>query len=303
MILPSSSDPTFNALPLHLQQRIDRAFTSVAQPDQKPSQNTSCETPANVVNPELGGGFIVESDIGGGFISEDVSHDSPENVTHIRMSLIPVALQNLDHPPDDEQVLSVFRNAASGWSSSSNNVDDGGVGEGLVSLEDWRTVCAVLFEHHNEEYEDDSDGGVLDDSAPPLDDDDQYLGSDGTNDDSDDEYVEGPTVSSSHRRTRGRQMKSSSSSPEPSTSGPKKITPRQKKACLDAFALFFPSVPATELAYQKIMIKDLQRIAKVLGEKIKADEMVEMLETFSTSPDKSMNLGDFERMMVTARLA
>lgn len=32
-------------------------------------------------------------------------------------------------------------------------------------------------------------------------------------------------------------------------------------------------------------------------------QIVEMLEAFSSSPDKSMNLSDFERMMVTAKLA
>lgn len=32
-------------------------------------------------------------------------------------------------------------------------------------------------------------------------------------------------------------------------------------------------------------------------------QIVEMLEVFSTSADKSMTLGDFEKMMVTARLA
>lgn len=30
---------------------------------------------------------------------------------------------------------------------------------------------------------------------------------------------------------------------------------------------------------------------------------MEMLEAFSTSADKTMNLGDFERMMIAAKLA
>lgn len=273
-----SSDPTFNALPAHIQRRIDRAFISTARSEIKPHQNVQLESSKNVSNLELGGGFIVEGDVGGGFVVEDTPADGAETVTHIPMSSIPTALQHLDLPPDDEQVLSVFRNAASGWSSASNELGDGDAGEGAVSLEDWRTVCAVLFEHHDEEYEDDSDGGRLGEIAPEDDDDagsdDQYLGSEGSdNDDSDDEYVEGPTASSARRRARGRQTKSSSGSPQPSTSAPKRITARQKQTCLDAFALFFPSVPPTELASQKIMIKDIQRVAKVLGEKIKADEV------------------------------
>jgi len=32
-------------------------------------------------------------------------------------------------------------------------------------------------------------------------------------------------------------------------------------------------------------------------------EVVEMLETFSSSAEKSMDFGDFERMMMAARLA
>jgi hypothetical protein len=31
--------------------------------------------------------------------------------------------------------------------------------------------------------------------------------------------------------------------------------------------------------------------------------MVEMVETFSSSPDKTMSLADFEKMMIATRLA
>jgi hypothetical protein len=341
--MASSSDPTFNALPTYLQRRIDRAFNAEAQLEFTGSQRRTRNNAGHVQsssNLESGGGFIIDDDVaqlGGGFIVEDTSGDEVESPNQIPMSSVPAALQHLDLPPDDEQVLSVFRNAASGWSSSTNSVGDNSIGEGAVSLEDWRTVCAVLFEHHNEEYEDDSEGGRIDETAHPdpedydehgaMGADDQYVGSEGSDDDSDDEYIEGPAASTSRRRTRARQVKSSSSSPVPSSSGPKRITPRQKQTCLEAFALFFPSVPPVELANQKIMIKDLQRVAKLLGEKLKAEEvgenpscregisthhlstfrsivqMVDLLETFSSSPDKSMNLEDFERMMVAARLA
>jgi len=50
------------------------------------------------------------------------------------------------------------------------------------------------------------------------------------------------------------------------------------------------------------MIADIQRVAKLLKEKITAEDMLEMLDVFSTSPDKSMGLEDFERMMVAAKL-
>jgi len=61
-------------------------------------------------------------------------------------------------------------------------------------------------------------------------------------------------------------------------------------------------VPDGELDCQKIMIKDVTRVANLLKEKIKAEEIIEMLDAFSTSPDKSMNLQDFARMMIATKL-
>ncbi|GLB39325.1 hypothetical protein LshimejAT787_0604870 [Lyophyllum shimeji] len=281
----------FNSLPAYVQKRIDRAFDAVGKP---------CRGAEDAV---MGGGFIIESSMGGGFIGDD-EEEERDKPTQLSMADIPRALQELDLAPDDEQVLAVFRNAASGWTAaSSDEVDE--AGGGWVSREDWRSVCAVLLEHYKEEYQDDSDG------APPqqLSDedagsDDQYLGSEGEDEeDSDDEYVEaGP--SAARRRTRGRAAKSSSDSlaPDP-TSSKHELTKRQQETALDAFALFFPDVAEQDLPKQKIMIKDIQRVAKLLGEKIKADEMVEMLDTFSTSPDKSVSLEDFGRIMVAAKLA
>jgi hypothetical protein len=101
---------------------------------------------------------------------------------------------------------------------------------------------------------------------------DPYSSSDHSNDGSDDEYMEGPSASSSRRRPRGRRGKSASSRSSP-PSTPKKLTARQTRTCLQAFALFFPTVSASELPNQKIMIKDIQRVAKVLGENIKANEV------------------------------
>ena len=66
------------------------------------------------------------------------------------------------------------------------------------------------------------------------------------------------------------------------------------------------------------MIKDITRVADLLKENLKTEEVcalhltvafltqvikiLEMLGAFSTSPDKSMNLADFERMMVLTKL-
>ncbi|KAG6889645.1 hypothetical protein C0995_015760 [Termitomyces sp. Mi166 len=216
--------------------------------------------------------------------------------TQILFKDVSRGLQKLDLPPDDEQVLAVFRNAASGWTaSSSSDVQDSG--GGWVSREDWRAVCAVLLEQADNTKGVEPESDVLSD--------DQYLEDDEeSEDDDDDEYLEEPGPSTSRRRTRGGAAKSSSPSPSPGpASAPRKLTKRQQETTLEAFALFFPDVLPEDVPKQRIMIKDIQRVAKLLGEKIKADEVVEMLDAFSTMPDKSVSLEDFGRIMVSAKLA
>ncbi|KAG8740994.1 hypothetical protein FRC12_015826 [Ceratobasidium sp. 428] len=87
------------------------------------------------------------------------SHASP-SPTHI-----PSLNKMLDLPPDDQEVLTVFRNAASGWENPrprrpkpGSDDDKMEVEEdkdaGLsVSKEDWRAVCAVLLGQQQEESE------------------------------------------------------------------------------------------------------------------------------------------------------
>ena len=269
----------FNSLSLQLQRRIDHAFDETVQSVQRD----------HTYGLEFTRGFFVEQEkLGGGFITDS----QPSQVSQqIPLSSIPSALQCLDLPPDDEQVLSVFRNAASGWTSSSNDVFGDGpgiLGEGTVSRDDWRSVCAVLFEHHEQEYADDSGPMDLDASHKSggemeSDTDDQLLvsASGNTDDSSDDEYIEVPAVSSSRRRTHTRQTKDESvSSPSP----PPKLSLRQQKTCLDTFALFFPSVPSSQVANQKIMIKDIQRVSKLLGEKIKTNEVCFIFSSFQVCP-------------------
>jgi len=243
----------FNLLSPQLQRRIDHAFDATIQ---------------GLEEQELGGGFIIDGQ------ASQVSQQIP-------LSSIPLALQRLDLPPDDEQILSVFRNAASGWTSSSNDVFNGNPGKGVVSRDDWRSVCAVLFEHHEQEYADDSEIGPMDIDAQhesggemESDIDDQPFASGNTDDGSDDEYIDSPAVLSSRRRTRAQtQNKSVSFSQHSSPSPPAKLSPQQQQTCLETFALFFPSVPPPEVANQKIVMKDIQRVSKLLGEKIKANEV------------------------------
>ncbi|KAF8179034.1 hypothetical protein K438DRAFT_1604177 [Mycena galopus ATCC 62051] len=288
-----SSNDSFAALPGYLQRRIDEAFDG-------------SRTSKNPNPTDSGGGFVAD---GGGFLVESDSQ------AQIPLSAIPTALQQLDLPPDDEQILLVFKNAASGWQSTINRPEEiGHEAAGLyVSREDWRSVCAVLLEPRVQEYED-SDGVGPGEGAGQLGSDSDGAGEDEYEEqdepevesDSDDEYMDdGP--SESRRRTRSAKAlrhRSSSSSPGSSPSPPKSthLTARQKTTCLDTYALFFPTVAETELPDQRITIKDVQRLTKLIGDKLKGDEMLEMLGEFSTAPDRSMSFGDFEIMMVAAKL-
>ncbi|KAF7373159.1 hypothetical protein MSAN_00524000 [Mycena sanguinolenta] len=275
-----SSNDSFAALPKYLQRRVDRAFDQSA--------------PSNDPNPtDSGGGFLVG--------------DAESSQTQIPLAAIPTALQQLDLPPDDEEVLLVFKNAASGWQSTTNSpeeISDGAAGL-YVSREDWRSVCGVLLEHRAEEYED-SDGtspaaGADSDAA----DEDEYQEQDEPEADSDsDEYMEEVPFKSRRRTRSAKALRSRSSSSASSTSLPKSKRPtaRQKKTCLDTYALFFPAVSEAELPDQRITVQDIQRLTKLIGDKLKGDEVLEMLGEFSTAPDRSMSLADFETMMMAAKL-
>ncbi|KAJ3517528.1 hypothetical protein NLJ89_g446 [Agrocybe chaxingu] len=308
----SSSESLFFTLPKHVQRAIDEAFDATIKPNQVSKANR--RTPTSTSNNAAlgGGGFLIEEPVsGGGFLVEDDNEDgsnAEDVLAQIPLELIPAALQRLDLPPDDDDVLAVFKNAASGWTSSSIRPSQGSSSheETYVSRSDWRSVCAVLLE--NNPKEDDAERGV------PMDEDDD----DGASDEyieeqlsseedlsgeaSSEEYMEGPGNSRLQTRARKRARVSS---PIANSSVDKlqKLSSRQRQTCLATFSLFFEGVPSEELMNQKIMIKDLQRATKLLNEKLKADEMVEMLEMFSTLPDKSMSFDDFCRMMTTARLA
>jgi len=145
---------------------------------------------------------------------------------------------------------------------------------------------------------------------------DEKTNDSGSDDDSD-EYVEGlaPTrkrtrpsfattkTTPSRKRTRNHSLSKNEDLSSDDTNQRRPLTARQQKTCLTTFALFFPEASEQDLPFQRIMIKDIQRVAKLLGEKIKAEDVVEMVNMFSTSADKSMSLDDFGRMMVAARLA
>jgi hypothetical protein len=297
-LMSSSSPPpdesTFSTLPASLRRRIDQAFDSVVNPllPSRKKRKTRHD------NATADGGFIAETSQPGGFISDDEiapggfliddtqpggftvdEHDSSPNTpkyqSYISLSSIPAALQLLDIQPDDPDILSVFKNAASGWKKSSNSSQSDEEQEEAVSKDDWRTVCAVLFEGSgggdegetgiNEESE-----GVSDDEEYQDFEDDE---SEPSSDDGDDEYVVAGTShpKSKSKPTRKSRRRATSSSPDSDSAKP--LTARQTRECRVAFALFFPDTPDSALDKERIMIKDITRVAKVLKEKIKAEEV------------------------------
>ena len=342
---------------MSLRARIDNAFYTALDPQNRPSHDPV----------EAPGGFLLDDDPGGGFLppsppaaGQEAGHapERDEQISYIPLSRIPHALQLLDLPPDDEEVLTVFHNAATGWEddissrrtahrrqrNSTTTSEDNDVTEGRVSLRDWRAVCAAVLGEDGDD-EDDREGSstisadeILDatgeDSSPEL---EESSGG------SSDEYritetrsrkrsrksatVTGASAGAgATRKTRARKTQSATTrrrSPlSPSTSA--EITPRQRRECLKAFLLFFPGVPEEEAQRRRLGVREVDAAATMLKESIKAEEVrpltlwlgmmvksedyccpqiIEMLEAFSTSPDKTMSLSDFEKLMITTRLA
>lgn len=243
-----------------------------------------------------GGGFIPESPPpGGGFLPDsdgeqrDVDHrtyDSNEP-THIPLTLIPTALQILDLPPADAEVLAVFENAARGWGGAQASI-----GGESVSRNDFRAVCAALLPE-GEDQEDGTDGGdgsvdegeELEEYGFEQDGEDFEESSSVSFHEDSEEYTSGKgkarvkvvAKSRSTLRGRGKKRKRVDSTDISDDGGPIRMTPRQKAECRKAFSLFFPDAPESELDSQRIMIRDIVRVAGLLREKIKAEEVCKIL--------------------------
>ncbi|KAF8755578.1 hypothetical protein RHS01_05080 [Rhizoctonia solani] len=155
--MSDSGEDEFNTLKPSLRRIIDTAFLKLSKQARSkatrpPQKKLRLEEPESDGE---GGGFV-KDDQGEREASEEEDHDS------IPLSMIPTGLQMLDLPPDDEEavtilpsVLSVFRNAATGWETRpgirrrrSDSDDEGAVDKDVglsVSWPDWREVCAVLL--------------------------------------------------------------------------------------------------------------------------------------------------------------
>lgn len=303
-------DTDFVSLSARLRRRIDDAFDRTAgntsrssNPPRKKRKLHSAQSggfaPVEDVSP---GGFLIED--AGGFLIDEYEERTPSpspDPISISLSSIPAALQLLGLPSDDEEVLSVFRNAASGWGASSE-------GSKEVSRKDWRSVCAALLEGQDGEGSDNGGPSAAhsarsdqdDDSGP--DSDGYRMSVDGDTSEpeaSGEEYQDDKLAAVSRSR---KPRKASKAMPTGARLDASQLSAKQKAECREDFARFFPDVPDAELDHQKIMIKDVTRVANLLQEKLKAEEIIAMLEAFSTSSDKSMNLQDFERMMIATKL-
>lgn len=260
-----ASDSLFFTLPKRSQRAIDDAFALFINSNRFSGSQRLKRRNVGAEPISDSGGFLADSTSNTGGIQ---GHKSEAEPTQLPLDLIPSALQHLDIPPDDHEILSVFRNAASGWSSSSLEplltTDPHGK---YVNRDDWRAVCAVLLENRSTEIEDDSDD-ASDEYIEEFDPDQEDPSIS-----SDDEYVDHHLTPSSRRITGKkcqtkrrlyldeRKMRSNS------------LTKFQRQTCLDTFSLFFPDLPVAEVANQNITIKDLQRVAKLLKVKLKADEV------------------------------
>ncbi|KIP08811.1 hypothetical protein PHLGIDRAFT_68676 [Phlebiopsis gigantea 11061_1 CR5-6] len=339
----SEADPSFSVLPARLRRRVDPRKKQKIQGNDTPSSSVQpaaggfivddAPAPGGFLVDDAPGGFVVDDAMDGGFIPEsssstddDETMNTPNRLDQIPLSTIPSALQLLDLQPDDEDVLSVFRNAATGWENKHDSfAEKQDEAHLLVGRKDWRAVCAALMDvgagdgqdqagdHDDVEMgaeEDEGEEWVESDDASDFDEGDE-------SGDSDDEYVgDGSAQSKSRtqkstvaRKGKTRRRASSPLSPlgssdyEDFVGKTKPITGRQKTESRRTFALFFPDVPDTDLDKKRVMIRDIARVAGLLKEKLTTEDIVEMLEAFSSSPDKSMSLRDFECMMVAARLA
>ena len=319
-------DPAFAVLPPKLKRRIDEAFDAAVSSRKRHRPTLGQSTP---VQP---GGFLVDDVSPGGFISDERSPELPHSSfaggflrdgspaslvdeeisspTAIPLSSIPTALQILDLQPDDEDVLAVFQNAATGWGDSnrvSPQDEDTSPQDALVSRRDWRAVCAALLDTGPSQTDmlpsdDHAPIGGVDASVEDLSDltpdsAEEYVDSTGTEsgpDDSDGDYRGGGIVprKPSRRGTRaattrakaktakGREPhshRSSSQSVSSEESGDEhehtRLTARQKKECRIAFALFFPDVADEDLDRQRIRVSDLTRVSQLLKEKISTEEV------------------------------
>jgi hypothetical protein len=309
--MSNDDDVGFLSLAPNLRSRIDNAFHTALASDQQRSDAFTVG-----LAHDAQGGFLLDDDdnVAGGFLPPSPparttgnESEGDERPSYIPLSRIPHALQLLDLSPDDEDVLAVFRNAATGWGHDHisaprstrrgrNTVatsEESDETEECVSLRDWRAVCAALMDDGGDE-EGAGDIGIDDDDDVNAGDIDQNSSSglEESSCESSDEYHDAETVAKSRKRSRkstsasnagykatrkGRQKKIQSTTPRrgdsASANAAVEITARQRRECLQAFLLFFPGVPEDVAKLRRLGVRELGAAATVLNEKIKTEEV------------------------------
>lgn len=284
-----------------LQSRIDDAFYSAL------SNASSRPVPTN----DAPGGFVLDNDdeLPGGFLPpsppaialEGRVGSEDDQSSYIPLSRIPYALQLLDLPPDDEEVLSVFHNAATGWGddqpssrrairerSSTVTSDDNDIAEERVSLRDWRAVCNALMDDAGDDEDNIEGSGIDDDGDPDVAGKCPSSELEESSGGSSDEYritnnrprkgsrkSASAAVPGSTRKTRAKKTQSGAarrrSSPSRTTDAD--ITSRQRRECLRTFLLFFPGVPEEVAKRRRLGVREVNAAATVLNERIKTEEV------------------------------
>lgn len=205
-----------------------------------------------------GGGFIPEPDEagqGGGFMVEESNSDDDVPQTELNNSLplsrIKAALIALHLDENDDQVLEIFQQAASGWGSASAEAD---ADAALIPWQDFASVAAVLVSQR------DADKNDADNSSDEEDD-DVYK----QQPDEDDEEMEG--VSEVESDGISDVVEDEQVVDDLGTSKKRKVTQKQHESSLDTFRLFF-SNPDSVTEDSKMSLSDLSRVIKSLNEKI-----------------------------------
>jgi hypothetical protein len=300
-------DSDEEGVPQHILNKIDRVFDAVTRPQHHLTSSDEVVAPVTVrrrrgevalamTGQSQGGGFIPPSPpAAGGFIVEDDSGEPQRNTesddatTYIPLGMIPSALQMLDLPPADEEVLEVFRNAAGGWDGSND-------GQQGVTRKDWKSVCSILLSQQEQPRASSGDEIMRDETQPDEESsveesDEEYRepeqngwvkGQQSGDEDEDEDEYNRPSKQAADRKGKGKARPSAHAprgkkrrrdSFEDDEDVPKSMTRRQKAACREAFALFFPDVEDKDLDSQRIMIKDIVRVSEMVKVRLTAEDV------------------------------
>lgn len=248
-------------------------------------------------SPPAGGGFLLEDGDASPESDLDIAPPQSADADRIPLALLPSALQILDLPPADPEIMEIFRNAA------------GSTGGSGVTRDDFRAVCRVML--LNQDDNDDNDDEEQEHirvspqengdtrrrrtrkpSSSEMDEDIEERELTAEDDSEEDNYVkESSSEDEEYAPSRGKQSTTAkgkvSARPTKATSTRKRkrgsssqeeemstLTRRQQAACREAFGLFFPDIDERDLDSQRIAIKDISRVSAVLRIKLTADEVL-----------------------------